>query len=135
MSSKLQSVSSFREHPAATVTTRQLELKEKHLISFQEGDTVKFTCTGNIGNPPGKFIWQKISLIQEIPITYSNEITEKTQINGKCSYRGTSNLTVQITTEDLTSVYRCFEESQADMTGMYEETGPFNVLCEYKKCL
>ncbi|CAC5407992.1 unnamed protein product [Mytilus coruscus] len=80
--------------------------------------TVMFTCTGNIGIPPGKLIWQKISPQQKMSVTYSNETTEIEELPEKCSFRGTSNLTIEISGEDLKAKIRCFETSQANVQGI-----------------
>ncbi|CAC5425225.1 unnamed protein product [Mytilus coruscus] len=96
--------------------------------------TVMFTCTGNIGKPPGKLIWQKISPQLKISVTYSNETTEIDELPGICSFRGTSNLTIQISGKDSKAKIRCFEKSQADVQGMYIETEPFGILCEFNIC-
>lgn len=107
------------------------EKNNTSLQIFREGDTVMFTCTGNIGNPPGYYIWQMCLPQQDRPIIYSNETTEKEDIFDKCYFRGTSNLTVQISENHLKSKFRCFEESYANVVGMYVETEPLNVHCEY----
>lgn len=90
-----------------------------------------FTCEGNIGKSHCKLIWQKISQQLKISVTYSDETTEIEEIPEICSFRGTSNLTIQITPEDSKAKSRCFEESQADVEGMYLETESFEVLCEF----
>ncbi|CAC5388982.1 unnamed protein product [Mytilus coruscus] len=96
-------------------------------IYIREGDILMLTCTGNIGKPPGKLLWQKISLQQNKSITYANITTYVEEIPGRCSFKGTSNLTVQISEDDLKVKFRCFEESQANVAGMYVETEPFDV--------
>lgn len=102
-----------------------------HPFVFREGDRVMFTCTGNIGNPPGKLIWQKMFPQATLLITYSNETTYEEEIHGKCSFKGTSHLTVKIYAEDIHATIRCFEESQVNVQGMYLETDPFDVHCEF----
>ncbi|OPL33642.1 hypothetical protein AM593_08466, partial [Mytilus galloprovincialis] len=97
-----------------TVTLTPLWSTDKFVSSFREGDTVQFTCTGNIGKPPGRFVWQIIPQQGE-PIFYSNETTVVIdQIPDICSFRGTSNLTVGITADHFKAKVRCFEESQAN---------------------
>ncbi|CAC5386240.1 unnamed protein product [Mytilus coruscus] len=114
-----------------TVTLTPLRTIEKSVPSFREGETVQFTCTGNIGKPPGRFVWQIISQEGEA-IVYSNENTVVVyQIHDICSFRGTSNLTVQITADHFKAKFRCFEESQANVLGMFVETEPFNVSCKF----
>ncbi|CAC5425224.1 unnamed protein product [Mytilus coruscus] len=109
------------------VTLIPLRTTNKSVSSFRGGDTVQFICTGNIGKPPGRFVWQIVPQQRE-PIVYSNETTVVVdQIPDICSFRGTSNLTVDITADHFKAKVRCFEESQADMLGMFVETKPLNV--------
>ncbi|CAC5385989.1 unnamed protein product [Mytilus coruscus] len=112
-----------------TVTTTKSTVKFPFV--FREGDTVMFTCAGNIGSPPGKLIWQKTFPQEKKPITYSNETTDKEEIPGQCSFKGTSHLTVKIYAEDIKAKIRCFEESQVNIPGMYLETEPFDVHCKF----
>ncbi|CAC5411552.1 unnamed protein product [Mytilus coruscus] len=127
LSTNRNSKSSFYTLLTDTVTLTTLRSTEKSVPSFREGETVQFTCTGNIGKPPGRFVWLIIPQ-QEEPIVYSNETTVVVdQIPGICSYRGISNLTVQITADHFKAKVRCFEESQADVLGMFVETKPLNV--------
>ncbi|CAC5411553.1 CADM3 [Mytilus coruscus] len=127
LSTNRNSKSSFYTLLTDTVTLTSLQSTEKFVPSFREGETVQFTCTGNIGKPPGRFVWQIIPQ-QEEPIVYSNETTMVVdQIPDICSYRGISNLTVQITADHFKAKVRCFEESQADVLGMFVETELLNV--------
>ncbi|CAG2206188.1 unnamed protein product [Mytilus edulis] len=113
------------------VTNTQLPSNDNLPLVYNEEDNVMFTCTGNIGNPPGKLIWQKTFPQGKTPITYTNETTNMEEIPGKCSFKGTSHLMVKIYAEDIKATIRCFEESQANETDMYLETEPFDVLCEF----
>ncbi|CAG2251548.1 unnamed protein product [Mytilus edulis] len=104
-----------------------MQTTQNSVPSFREGDTVQFTCTGNIGKPPGRFVWQLIPEQGE-PIVYYNETTVVVdKIPDICSFRGTSNLTVEITAEYFKAKVQCFEESQADVLGMFVETEPLYV--------
>ncbi|CAC5409407.1 unnamed protein product [Mytilus coruscus] len=85
-----------------------LQSTNKPSTHFREGDKVVLTCTGKIGKPPGRLIWQKRSPHLERPIIYSNEITDIGLIPDVCSFRGTSNLTVLVSAEDLNAQFRCF---------------------------
>ncbi|CAC5407991.1 CADM3 [Mytilus coruscus] len=104
-----------------------LQSTKKPSTFFREGDTVVFTCTGNIGKPPGRLIWQKTSPQLEQPVIYLNETTNVQPIPDICSSKGTSNLTVLISADDLNAKYHCFEESQANIPEMYVETAPLEV--------
>lgn len=90
-----------------------------------------FTCTGDIGKPPGKLIWQKIFLQHNRSITYAKITTHLEEVPGRCTFKGTTNLTVQISAEDFKARILCFEESQANVPGMYVETKPLDVHCKY----
>ncbi|VDI17039.1 Hypothetical predicted protein [Mytilus galloprovincialis] len=126
-STKQNENSSFYTLLTDTVTSNPMKSTENPVSSFREGDTIQFTCTGNIGKPPGKFIWQIIPQQGE-PIVYYNETTVVVdQIPDTCSFRGTSNLTVEITADHLKAKVRCFEESLADVKGMFVETEPLDV--------
>ncbi|VDI45216.1 Hypothetical predicted protein [Mytilus galloprovincialis] len=115
----------------ATVTNTHLQSTDKRPYVFREEDTVMFTCLGNIGKPPGKLIWQKTFPQDKKPITYSNETTYIEELPGKCSFIGTSHLTVGISPEDIKGKMRCYEESQLHVPGMYIETEPFDVHCKF----
>ncbi|CAC5425227.1 unnamed protein product [Mytilus coruscus] len=108
-------------------STRIVVKTDKSSLLFPEGDTVTFTCTGIIGKPPRKLIWQKTSVEQQKSITYSNEASIKEEIPEMCSFKATSNLTIQIYAEDLKAKIRCFVESQTNVLGMSVETMPFDV--------
>lgn len=126
-STNRNSSSSFSTLLTDTVTLIPLRTTKTSVSSFREGDTVQFTCTGNIGKPPGKFVWQIIPQ-QGGPIVYSNETTVVVdQIPDICSFRGTSNLTIQITADYFKAKVRCFEEFQANVVGMFVETELLNV--------
>lgn len=131
ISTKRNAISSFRTLPVERVTTKHMQSTDNFSLSFREGDTVMFTCMGNIGNPPGKLIWQKTFLQGKKPVTYSNETTYIEEITGQCSFKGTSHLTVKIYAEDIKATIRCFEESQVNVTGMFLETEPFDIQCEF----
>ncbi|CAC5386252.1 unnamed protein product [Mytilus coruscus] len=111
-------------------TTKHMQSTANVSLIFREGDTIMFICTGNIGNPPGKLIWQKMLPQGKKPINYSNETTDIEEIPGKCSFKGTSHLTVKVYAEDIKATIRCFEESQVNVPGMSLETEPFDVQCE-----
>ncbi|CAC5407986.1 unnamed protein product [Mytilus coruscus] len=125
-STKQNGKSSFYTLQTDTVTSTHSESTEKSVPSFREGETVQFTCTGKIGKPPGRFVWQIIPQHEE-PKMYYNKTTVVEQIPDLCSFRGTSNLTVQISSDHYKAKFRCFEASQADVLGMFVETEPLNV--------
>ncbi|CAC5386259.1 CADM3 [Mytilus coruscus] len=131
-STKPDSISSFKvSSKSDTITNRQLNPDANSLLFLREGETVMFTCTGNIGKPPGKFIWQKTSPLQKEAVIYHTKTTVKEEMPKICSLKGTSDLTLQISANDLNAKIRCFEESQADVPGMFIETSLLDVQCEY----
>ncbi|CAC5425228.1 CADM3 [Mytilus coruscus] len=132
LSTKQNTVLALRQPTVDAVSTTQQNSGENSTLFLREGDEVIFTCKGNIGKPPGKLIWQKINPLQQKTITYRTETTVKTELPKICSFSGTSNLTVQISAEDLKAKIRCFEESQAQVPGMFVETVPFDVLFPVK---
>ncbi|CAC5425219.1 ALCAM [Mytilus coruscus] len=125
LSTKKGDILTISTSPIDTVTTTQSTSKLPFV--FREEDTVMFSCIGDIGNPPGKLVWQKTFPQGKPSITYSNETTDIEEIPGKCSFKGISHLTVKIYVEDIHAKIRCFEESQVNVPGMYLETGPFDV--------
>lgn len=124
---------SVRTLSTDTENITYLQSTDKYLMIFREGETVQFTCTGYIGKPPGTFIWQIISPQKKRLLTYSNATTVVDQIPGICSFRGTSTLTVQISEDHFKAKFRCFEKSQADVLGMFVETGTLDIYCKYSK--
>lgn len=99
--------------------------------SLLEGDILMFTCTGNIGKPPGKLRLQKIYPQDTRSVTYANSTTHIEEIRSRCTFKGTTNLTLQISADDSEAKIRCVEESQANVPGMYLETEQLDVHCEY----
>jgi hypothetical protein len=69
-------------------------------------------CKGNVGKPPGKFIWKKLRHGEQSPIIYSDVRTTSTKIAGNCTFYGTSNLTIQLTDLDNKAKIQCVEESK-----------------------
>lgn len=128
------SVSSSKPYNISSVIVWSAHSRKQEITSstfLREGDTVTFTCTGNIGNPPGKFIWQMYSPQHNQLIVYTNATTEKEEKPENCTFRGTSNMTVHLTPDHFEAKYCCFEESQKDVAGMYVETEPLNIHCKY----
>lgn len=130
MSTNTDDMSTLLTSSTNTITTTHLYSTEKLPFVFREGDTVMFTCVGNIGNPPGKLIWQLTFPNGKKPITYSNETTYKEEISSQCVFKGTSHLKVKLYAEDRKAKIRCFEESQENVPGMYLETKPLEVHCK-----
>ncbi|XP_052059698.1 uncharacterized protein LOC127700327 [Mytilus californianus] len=99
---------------------------------IEEGNTVVFTCTGNVGKPQGKFRWVRYrrnsngATIQETP--YETETTTATQMPGTCTFNGTSQLTLKMEQEDNNAVVRCQVVYQEVPQGsLYKQTDDINV--------
>ncbi|XP_052062653.1 cell adhesion molecule 2-like [Mytilus californianus] len=75
--------------------------------SIIEGQNVTFTCSGNVGNPPGTFIWEKFRMIGFFPTTYPDEPTIITPGLVNCTNNGTSSVTIAMESEDDRSLVRC----------------------------
>ncbi|XP_052067721.1 uncharacterized protein LOC127706998 [Mytilus californianus] len=93
---------------------------------LKKGDNITFLCTGNVGNPPGKFIWQK-NKHDENPIDYTDITTTIQEVSDMCSYNGSSTLTIQVTAEDNKAIIRCTVNSPLAHPNMYIETIPMEV--------
>ncbi|CAC5360327.1 unnamed protein product [Mytilus coruscus] len=93
---------------------------------LKKGDNITFLCTGNVGNPPGKFIWQKYRH-SENPTNYTNIATTIQEVSDMCSYNGSSTLTILVTAEDNLAIIRCKVNSPFAQPNMYIETTPLEV--------
>ncbi|XP_052060250.1 uncharacterized protein LOC127700692 [Mytilus californianus] len=98
----------------------------------EEGNTVVFTCTGNVGKPQGKFRWilyrrnANGMIIQES--LYENKTSTGLQMPGTCTFNGTSQLTLQMESLDNNAVVRCQVVYQAVPQGhLYKQTTNINV--------
>ncbi|XP_063398437.1 uncharacterized protein LOC134683209 isoform X2 [Mytilus trossulus] len=103
----------------------------KHEPSFnstilQIGDEITFICSGNVGNPPGVFIWQKYRH-GENPTNYTNITTTIQELSDICSYNGTSTLKIHVTDEDNQAIIRCSLNSTLAQPSVYTDTKPLEV--------
>ena len=99
-----------------------------------EGQNVTFTCFGDVGNPPGTFIWEKMKLVGFFPTTYPDETTIIREIPGGCSYNGTSNLTITMEDVDDNAIVRCKVIQELLSSDVYQQTAPISVFCKYMLC-
>ena len=88
-------------------------------------------CNGNVGKPPGKFIWEKLRHGEKSPIIYSDVSTMSTDIHGNCVVYGTSNLTIQLTDLDNKAKIQCVEESNLSSESLTIETESITVYCKF----
>ena len=96
--------------------------------AITEGDNVTFTCSGDVGRPPGTYLWQLIS--HKVVQNYTDITTFIESIDGSCSYYGTSNLTIPMTADKNQAIIRCVEISQLTNEDMFRETNPIEVFCK-----
>ena len=88
-------------------------------------------CIGNVGKPPGKFIWKKLRHGEQSPIIYSDVNTSSTEIPESCIFYGTSNLTIQLTDLDDQAKIQCVEESNLSSESLTIETESITVYCKF----
>ncbi|XP_071175399.1 cell adhesion molecule CEACAM1-like isoform X1 [Mytilus edulis] len=94
--------------------------------SIIEGQNVTFTCSGNVGNPPGTFIWEKYRMIGFFPTTYADEPTTVTTGLVNCTNNGTSSVTIAMESEDDRSLIRCvIKQEYGDV---FQQTSILSVL-------
>lgn len=99
--------------------------------SFVEGQNVTFTCSSVIGNPPGKFVWEKFRRIGFFPTTYPDEETMITPGSVNCTNNGTSSLTIAIEDADDGCIIRCVIEQEYTSNFAFQQTGIISVLCKH----
>ncbi|XP_071133327.1 cell adhesion molecule 2-like [Mytilus edulis] len=92
-----------------------------------DGDTITFVCSGDVGKPPGKFRFQHFRSDHMLYKNYSSSFTSISEISDKCSYYRTSNMTLQITSEDNKAVIRCVVESPMSEISMFVDSEPLEV--------
>ena len=97
---------------------------------IEEGTDVTFTCTGNVGNPAGKFKWTKYR--GSTATFYNNATTTAVEMSGTCTFSGTSMLTIKLEAEDNNAVIRCEVEQELATSDMYTESQPDSLVVYYK---
>lgn len=98
---------------------------------FTERDNATFICKGNVGKPPGKFIWRKRRGQDNFPVLYTNTKTNYTKLDESCSYEGMSALTIALTDKDNQAIISCAEESLMSNDAMFKYTLPIDIFCKY----
>ncbi|XP_063416749.1 mucin-3B-like [Mytilus trossulus] len=94
--------------------------------SIIEGQNVTFTCSGNVGNPPGTFIWEKYRMIGFFPKTYEDKPTTITPGLVNCTNNGTSSVTIAMESEDDRSLVRCVIKQE--FGDVFQQTSILSVL-------
>lgn len=79
-----------------------LALTSKPVIN--EGYNVTCVCTGDVGSPPEKFIFQKYRRDHVLSMNYTAIETSILELPDNCSFYRTSNITLQVTAEDNQAV-------------------------------
>lgn len=107
-----------------------LSLQKNSAFVITDGDSVPFVCTGDVGKPHGKFIFQKFRRGHILPINYTSTSTSIREMSDNCSYYRTSNVTLQVTADDNKAVIRCAVVSPLTEISMYVESEPLKVYCK-----
>ncbi|CAC5404253.1 unnamed protein product [Mytilus coruscus] len=97
-----------------------------------EDSNVVFTCTGNVDKPQGRFRWVSYrrnsngATIQETP--YESVTTTAVEMQGTCTFNGTSQLTLKMEQLDNNAIVRCQVVYQNIPHGfLYRQTDGINV--------
>ncbi|XP_021358742.1 nectin-4-like isoform X2 [Mizuhopecten yessoensis] len=72
----------------------------------EEGQTVTFTCTGNVGRPAGTFLWTKYKG-STVPTGTTIVSTTQTSPSTDCTYIGSSVISIPMTKDDNGIVIKC----------------------------
>ncbi|XP_052069145.1 leucine-rich repeats and immunoglobulin-like domains protein 1 [Mytilus californianus] len=98
-------------------------------VTFVEGENVTFNCSGDVGRPPGIFLWQAILHEKQMPLFSNTSLNEIPQL---CSYNGISVLNLQVTAEDNQARIRCKVQSGVSDDALYVESERLNVYFKVK---
>ncbi|CAC5406276.1 ALCAM [Mytilus coruscus] len=95
-----------------------------------EGDNITIVCSGHVGNPPSKHVFQKYRGGRILSMNFTATETSISQISENCSYYRTSNFTFQVTAQDSNAVIRCAVDSPvSQFDNLYLETALIEVYC------
>ncbi|XP_052072190.1 uncharacterized protein LOC127710401 isoform X3 [Mytilus californianus] len=92
-----------------------------------EGDNITVVCTGDVGKPAEKHVFQKYRNGHNLSMTYTATETSISEMSENCSYYRRSNLTFQVMSRDNNAVIRCVVNSSMAEPDMYVETEPIEV--------
>ncbi|CAG2186899.1 unnamed protein product [Mytilus edulis] len=92
-----------------------------------EGDTITVVCTGDVGKPPAKHVFEKYLDGKIVPLQYTVTSTLITDMSENCTYYRTSNLTFKVTAKDNNAVIRCVVNSSMSEPDMCVDTEPIQV--------
>ncbi|XP_033759170.1 leucine-rich repeats and immunoglobulin-like domains protein 2 isoform X2 [Pecten maximus] len=114
-------------HPNATSFG---EVEVVPASNIEEGRTVQFTCTSNVGRPAGTFLWTKY---RDISDSVGSTVTSTTQTSPStdCTFTGSSVINIPMTKDDNDVIIRCTlqQETLSDPTdnAYYKQTDPIKV--------
>lgn len=100
------------------------------LIGTNDGDVVKFVCSGNVGRPPDNFQFQRFRSDKTLNMNYTETSSFLREVSYSCSYYRTSYITYKVTAEDNQSVVRCAAVSVISEGNMYVESELLDVNCK-----
>ncbi|CAC5379341.1 unnamed protein product [Mytilus coruscus] len=92
-----------------------------------EGNNVTCVCSGEVGKPPAKFIFQKYRRHHNLPMNYTSTSTSIQELSDNCSYYRTSYITFMLTADDNQAVIRCAVVSTIAEVNIYVDSAPFKV--------
>ncbi|XP_063446592.1 uncharacterized protein LOC134726125 [Mytilus trossulus] len=92
-----------------------------------EGYNVTFVCSGDVGRPPAKLIFQNYRRDHILPMNYTPTSTSVHELPENCSYYRTSDITFMVTSEDNQAVIQCIVVSSLTEGNMYVELAPLEV--------
>ncbi|XP_033758322.1 cell adhesion molecule 3-like [Pecten maximus] len=111
-------------------TTSFGEVEMVPASNIEEGQTVQFTCTSNVGRPAGTFLWTKYRGISD---SVGTTVTSTTQTfpSTDCTYTGSSVISIVMTKDDDGVIIRCTiqQETISDQSNKayYRQTNPIKV--------
>lgn len=83
---------------------------------------VSFSCSGNVGAPPGYLKWTKIS--NGSTTIYSDTVDIDTEIPGTCVFNKTSILSIEVKKDDNNAIFRCEVIHELANSEMFQQTIP-----------
>ncbi|CAC5367989.1 ALCAM [Mytilus coruscus] len=117
--------------PVPPSTPERIILSRKSTPVITEGDNVTYVCTGDVGTPPAKFIFQKFGHENVLLVNYTVTKTSTHEFSVNCSFYRTSYITFKVTADDNQTVMRCAAVSTTlAAENMYVESQPLEVNCK-----
>ena len=103
---------------------------------IEEGMTVQFSCSANIGKPPGNIKWWRFRPNKSVPDYLGELSTTPTMVPGVRTYNVTSSISrLTVSRDDDRSVFRCsvsnaLVTADRDYDTPHEDTKPLHVYCK-----